>query len=50
MRDSYPPPLLATLCNKSFEWSMRFLEINIVQYDERHKRAEKGCKSDTKNL
>jgi len=30
------------------EWSMRFLEIKIVQYDEIHKRAEKGCKRDTK--
>ena len=47
MRDSYLPPLLATLCNKSFEWSMRSLEIKIVQYDERHKRAEKGYKCDT---
>ena len=53
MRDSpHPrslPPCVIRATNE-FEWSMRSLEIKMVQYDERHKRAEKGCKCDTKNL
>lgn len=40
--------LFAIRATNEFEWSMIFLEIMIAQYEERHKRAEKGCKCDTK--